>query len=125
MSFEQEQVGIDPVNPQTRDPSERAGTSPRQWVEALLRAVGAAKVGQKWQCPAHGTEGEHSPSLHLADGAQGRLLIKCHAGCSYRDVLWALSLEPGALTAPPPTPPDRHSAFFLRHLKFPPIKRAD
>jgi hypothetical protein len=82
-------------------------------------------VGQKWQCPAHGAEGEHSPSLHLADGQRGQLLIKCHAGCDYREVLWALSVGPGALTEAPPTPPERHAAFFLRHLKFPLVKRAE
>ena len=38
-------------------------------------------------CPAHD---DRSPSLSLADGAEGRLLLRCHAGCSFADVQDAL-----------------------------------
>lgn len=39
-------------------------------------------------CPAH--RNSRTPALSLADGAAGRLLIKCHAGCTFEDVLAAL-----------------------------------
>lgn len=38
-------------------------------------------------CPAHD---DRSPSLSLADGASGRLLLKCHAGCGYEAIIAAL-----------------------------------
>lgn len=41
--------------------------------------------------PSHGKgRGDRNPSLSLADGANGRLLVKCFAGCDPRDVLAAL-----------------------------------
>jgi hypothetical protein len=39
------------------------------------------------RCPAHN---DRTPSLSLADGHDGRLLVKCWAGCSACDVLSAL-----------------------------------
>lgn len=51
-------------------------------------------LGGKWsggrgmaRCPAHD---DRSPSLSLADGAEGRLLLRCHAGCSFAEVHDAL-----------------------------------
>lgn len=51
-------------------------------------------LGGKWSggrgmacCPAHD---DRSPSLSLADGTEGRLLLRCHAGCSFADVQDAL-----------------------------------
>ena len=38
-------------------------------------------------CPAHD---DRSPSLSLADGADGRLLLHCHSGCSFAEVQAAL-----------------------------------
>lgn len=38
-------------------------------------------------CPAHD---DRKPSLSIADGDDGRLLVCCHAGCNGRDVLAAL-----------------------------------
>ena len=40
-------------------------------------------------CPAHE---DHSPSLSIAVGRDGRILITCHAGCRTIDVLRALDL---------------------------------
>ncbi|MEC9433956.1 MAG: toprim domain-containing protein [Pseudomonadota bacterium] len=39
-------------------------------------------------CPAHGNW--RTPALRLADGAGGRLLAFCSAGCEFRDVIAAL-----------------------------------
>lgn len=41
------------------------------------------------QCPAH--EDRH-PSLSISEGADGRALLFCHAGCGFEDVLAALGL---------------------------------
>src|SRR5258708_4426148 len=39
------------------------------------------------RCVAHE---DRSPSLSIADGTDGRVLVKCHAGCDQLDVLAAL-----------------------------------
>lgn len=51
-------------------------------------------LGGRWSggqgtacCPAHN---DKNPSLSLADGSDGRLLLYCHAGCAYDDVRAAL-----------------------------------
>lgn len=41
------------------------------------------------QCPAH--EDQH-PSLSVSEGDDGRVLVFCHAGCAFEDVLAALGL---------------------------------
>lgn len=53
-----------------------------------------AALGGKWYrryglacCPAHG---DSHPSLSIAEGTDGRLLLSCKAGCSFVDVLDAL-----------------------------------
>lgn len=38
-------------------------------------------------CPAHG---DRNPSPSLADATDGHLLAKCHAGCSFETVIFAL-----------------------------------
>jgi putative DNA primase/helicase len=57
--------------------------------ETLARALGGRKAGSGWvaRCPAHD---DRTPSLSLADGHDGCLLVKCWAGCSAHDVLSAL-----------------------------------
>lgn len=54
-----------------------------------------AALGGRWtggngiaRCPAHE---DRNPSLSLTDGDNGRLLVKCHAGCDYHSVTVALS----------------------------------
>lgn len=100
---------------QTRKPAQ----DPVRWVEALLATLGAHRTGKKWQCPAHATVGEHSVSLRLARGDDGRLLLFCHAGCDWRDILRALKLPGSVLMVAPPTPPAKHARFYLRAMKFP------
>jgi hypothetical protein len=59
---------------------------------------------RKWQarCPAHK---DRSPSLSIAEGNDGRVLIRCWAGCDTEAVLKAAGLRMGDLFAgPPPTP---------------------
>jgi hypothetical protein len=40
-------------------------------------------------CPAHE---DHSPSLSVREGDDGRVLLKCWAGCQTADVLLAMHL---------------------------------
>ena len=39
------------------------------------------------RCPAHN---DHSPSLSIREGADGKILVKCHAGCEQRAIITAL-----------------------------------
>ena len=56
--------------------------------ETMARALGGRKVGQGWtaRCPAHD---DREPSLSIRD-ADGKVLVRCHAGCDQRDVIAAL-----------------------------------
>jgi hypothetical protein len=56
--------------------------------ETIARALGGRKVGQGWtaRCPAHD---DREPSLSIRD-ADGKVLVRCHAGCDQRDVIAAL-----------------------------------
>jgi AAA domain-containing protein len=60
-------------------------------VENLVQRLNARRSGKGWiaKCPAHD---DHKPSLTIDEGADGRALVKCHAGCSTDDVIAALGL---------------------------------
>lgn len=60
--------------------------------EALTRALGGVWRGAKGaaRCPAHD---DRSPSLSLGTGWGGRLLLNCHAGCSFEEVRAALQAK--------------------------------
>jgi len=60
-------------------------------VEHLVQRLNARRNGKGWiaKCPAHD---DRTPSLSIDEGADGRALIKCHAGCSTDDVIGALGL---------------------------------
>ena len=67
---------------------------------AIAAALGGARrSGRGWlvRCPAHN---DHNPSCSLSDGDNGKLLVKCWAGCDGRDVLAALR-ERGLLAENP------------------------
>jgi putative DNA primase/helicase len=55
----------------------------------LAEALGARRSGAGWlaRCVAHE---DREPSLSIGEGADGRPLFHCHAGCSQPDVLAAL-----------------------------------
>src|SRR5689334_12659676 len=42
------------------------------------------------RCPAHE---DVKASLSITEGEDGRLLLKCHAGCSYEDIIAALDID--------------------------------
>lgn len=71
----------------------------------LARAAkGAIRNGGGWlipcPCPSHGRgRGDRNPSLSIADGRDGRLLVRCYAGCDPAQVLRELKGYGGARVA--------------------------
>ena len=64
--------------------------------------------------PVPGHE-DRDPSLSIAEGADGRVLLKCHAGCAVQDIVSALGLRmadlyPDARTNPPGRVQHRNTA---------------
>lgn len=55
--------------------------------EQVGRALNGQKSGRGWICfcPAH--DNTKTPALSVSDGSNGRLLVKCHAGCDGRTVI--------------------------------------
>jgi putative DNA primase/helicase len=63
--------------------------APMLRAEVLAEALGGRKVGTGWlaRCPAHD---DRQPSLAIAEAKNGKLLVRCHAGCGQREVIAAL-----------------------------------
>ena len=55
-----------------------------------LKNVSSSSKGWKACCPAHD---DHTPSLSIAVGDDGRILIKCHAGCTAEQVVASIGLS--------------------------------
>jgi putative DNA primase/helicase len=53
------------------------------------------------KCPAHP---DRSPSLSILQGLNGRVLLRCFAGCKTEDVLEKLCLTWAAICGEPMTP---------------------
>ncbi len=55
--------------------------------EQVGRALNGRKSGRGWicYCPAH--ENTKTPALSVSEGTDGRLLVKCHAGCDGGSVI--------------------------------------
>jgi hypothetical protein len=109
-----------------------AGTNTRTEAAAaeLAVALQGRRSGRGWvaRCPAHR---DRHPSLSIAEGADGRLLLRCFAGCNcsaIRNALAARSLWPERGSCPlrpqgtwepsrircSPTPEPDQLAFLLR-----------
>ena len=69
-------------------------------LERLERVKATGK--NKWQarCPSHE---DSNPSLSVAIGDNGKVLLHCHAACSYKDILKALGLNGKATRTVRPT----------------------
>jgi len=54
--------------------------------ESIAKALGGRKVGSDWlaRCPAHD---DRTPSLSIRDSENGKVLVRCHAGCDQGDVV--------------------------------------
>lgn len=70
---------------------------------SVAQALGGRRNGRGWlcRCPAHN---DRSPSLSVADGEEGRLLVRCFAGCQPVDVLRAIADMDLAGGHPAPAP---------------------
>jgi hypothetical protein len=76
----------------------------------LARVQGVRRNGTSWtaRCPAHD---DRTPSLSIAQGDDGRVLLKCHAGCTHKAIAAALGIEerelfpPTEVAATPSRPP--------------------
>ena len=55
-----------------------------------LKNVSTCSGGWKACCPAHE---DRSPSLSISEGDDGRILIRCHAGCTTEQVVAAMGLS--------------------------------
>ena len=57
--------------------------------ESVAWALGGRKAGDAWiaRCPAHD---DRKPSLSIRDGDDGKVLVRCHAGCDQEQVIAAL-----------------------------------
>ena len=69
--------------------------------ELISRLHGARKCGSGWsaKCPAHE---DRAASLSVAEGREGRILLKCFAGCGVGEICAALGIEEKDLFAAPP-----------------------
>ena len=58
----------------------------------LDRLDGVRRTRRGWsaRCPVHR---DRSPSLSIAEGDGGRLLLHCFAGCAYDEIVTALDLD--------------------------------
>ena len=54
--------------------------------ETIAKALGGRKAGSGWsaRCPAHD---DRTPSLSLRDNGEGKVLVRCHAGCDQDEVI--------------------------------------
>lgn len=63
-------------------------------IEEFVESIGGGKLLSSGvysaRCPAHR---DRNPSLSVASGEDGRILFKCHAGCSFEDVVNATGYE--------------------------------
>lgn len=66
----------------------------------LERLENVAELSSGWSalCPSHA---DTNNSLSINEGADGRALIHCHAGCDYTDILQAIGLQPRDLFVRP------------------------
>jgi CHC2 zinc finger len=57
--------------------------------EIIAQALGGRRAGGSWMacCPAHD---DRKPSLSIRESNDGKVLVRCHAGCKQHQVIAAL-----------------------------------
>src|SRR5262249_25666976 len=60
--------------------------------ESIAKALGGRKVGGGWMapCPSHD---DREPSLSITDSQDGKVLLRCHAGCAQDDLIAVLRMR--------------------------------
>src|SRR5262249_57070124 len=60
--------------------------------ERIAKALGGRKVGGGWmaRCPSHD---DREPSLSITDSQNGKVLVRCHAGCDQDDQIAVLRMR--------------------------------
>ena len=80
---------------------------PASNAEALLsRLDGVKRTGpDRWsgRCPAHD---DNSPSLSVRETEEGRLLVRCFAGCTFENIIAAAGVDVSAMFPPRPPRPE-------------------
>lgn len=68
------------------------GTPIQIVLDQLTGIIPSGDSGKQWAacCPVHGDQHQ---SLGVAEGRDGRVLLRCYAGCSVKDILAAIGLE--------------------------------
>jgi len=78
-------------------------TPAERFLQALYATTGeaASQNGKGWsaRCPAHD---DHNPSLSIAAGDDGRVLLRCHAGCTVDAICKSVGLHVSDLMPPKP-----------------------
>jgi putative DNA primase/helicase len=84
--------------------------------ETIAKALGGHKAGGGWmaRCPAHD---DRKPSLAIRDADDGKVLVRCHAGCDQEQVIGTLRSR-GLWT-------ENHSRQFTRLISRSAAKRAE
>lgn len=75
--------------------------------EQLVERLGGGRQrGAEWscRCPAHE---DNTASLTVKDGRDGRVLVRCHAGCTFKDIVAGAGLKPADLMPPRDDRPQR------------------
>lgn len=90
-------------------------------LRSLLEGVKGGEDKFTARCPAHG---DRHNSLSVGLGQDGRILMKCHAGCDLQKILDALGLQMGDLFADAPgkPAPKRQKPADLRDISIMPIE---
>lgn len=96
-----------------------AVVTPGQWLGDLLDHLGAGRVGNLRQCPAHH---DGTPSLSIRDMPDGMAALKCFRGCTTAEVLAALHLSRRALVRPMLSTPASFASFARLTITFPPVE---
>lgn len=101
--------------------------TPLDRVRSALQSAGSTKQGPAdWTCPAHE---DQRASLSVKEGREGRVLLRCHAGCTLDQILAALRLAKRDLFAERPARPeivatydytDQHGGLLYQVVRYSP-----
>lgn len=86
-------------------------------LESVKPAAGGKNIAR---CPAHD---DNSPSLSIAQGDDGRILLHCHAGCKTEAIVAAIGLTMADLMPPRDDQRPRNSATGKKPKKTFPTAR--